>query len=296
MAFEVHEGAPEVVRLVTGPLSFLGWWPAIVLGAVFLPLLFPTGHPPSPRWVWVAWVGVVALVGIGSWYAVAVMRGCMSCAEVGIGWLDASYAVSIGLIGVAAVGSLVSLAIRFRNAAGVERKQLQWLLFPLAVGLAGLLLIVMWDDGPVTGSLFLAGVFGLPIGVVVAITRYRLYEIDRVISRTISYTVVVGVSSLVFAAGAIWLPQRLTGTTNSLGVAVSTLAVAALFNPMRRRVTRVVERRFNRLPYEPDRVVADLRSRLRGETDLVEVAATFESASSDALSPTASSVWLREAR
>jgi len=293
IALTIHEETEGIRRLTTGALSFGGWWPSIVLAVVLLPLLFPTGRPPTRRWWWVAWAGGIAVTGLATWYAVAVARDCITCSALGIGWLDAVYSASIGLVGLGAVGSVLSLAVRYRRSAGTERKQLQWLLFPMSVGLIGLLLILVRDSA-LAGLLFTFGALGIPVGIVVAVTRHRLYDIDQVITRTISYATVIGALSLLFAAGAIWLPQLLTGTSNNLAVAGSTLAVAALFNPMRKRVTRAVDRRFHRLPYEADELVGELRRRLRGQTDILEVAATFASTSAAALSPAVTAVWLRE--
>lgn len=293
IALQIYEETEGIRRLTTGALSFGGWWPSIVLAGVLLPLLFPTGRPPTRRWWWVAWVGGIAVTGLATWHAVAVARDCITCSALGIGWLDAVYSASIGLVGLGAVGSVLSLAVRYRRSAGTERKQLQWLLFPMSVGLIGLLVILV-QDSALASLLFIFGALGIPLGIVVAVTRHRLYDIDQVITRTISYATVIGALSIFFAAGALWLPQLVTGTSNNLAVAGSTLAVAALFNPMRKRVTRAVDRRFHRLPYEANDVVARLRCRLRGETDILEVAASFESASSSALSPQMTAVWLKD--
>jgi MFS family permease len=297
VAFAARETAAGALRVVLGVLAILGWWPSVVLGAVFLPLLFPTGRPLGPGWRWVAWGGVACIVVTFAWGVVAVVQDCPSCLQVGVSWLDVPYQIAQGAVAVLALAALASLVVRYARSVGVERKQLQWLLFPIAIALVGLLLEVALPlpiDPRVVGIGWGAGILGIPVGIVVAITRHGLYEIDRIIRRTVSYSIVIGGLGLVFAAGAIWIPRMAGVGSSALAVAVSTLVVATSFNPVRGRVQRTVDRRFHRLPYDPDEVLADLRIRLRGEVEPHQVAVSLATVATAALSPRLSVVWLKE--
>jgi hypothetical protein len=148
------------------------------------------------------------------------------------------------------------------------------------------------DVGIVVVTL-VGGMNGVAIGVGMAVSRYGLYEIDRMVSRAVTYAVVVGCLALVFAAGAVWLPQRLAGTDGGLAVAVSTLVVFALFDPLRRRVQRAVDRRFHRLPYEPGEVAAGLDRHLTSIVEPDEVAALWISTAEQTFRPASAAIWVK---
>jgi MFS family permease len=208
-------------------------------------------------------------------------------------------AVGIALL-VAAVGTLVELVLRFRRSRGIERQQIKWFAWAavLVVSLIAASLITNpW--GPVSNAFWMlanASLVLLPVAATAAILRYRLWDIDRLVSRTIAWTVVTALLAAVFAGLVVGLQQLLapiTGAT-TIVVAGSTLVVFALFQPLRRRVQHVVDRRFDRARYDAERTVATLTARLRDETDLQQVGQEIEAAVRDALAPSLVVVWTRD--
>jgi hypothetical protein len=196
------------------------------------------------------------------------------------------------------VGSMV---VRLRQARGVERAQLRWLVWSMAfivvgfiIGLVGDALFVNGLDGAVWLPAIVA--FALPpLAIGIAVLRYRLYEIDRLISRTIAYGLLTLLLGSLFVAVILALQALVAPFTgsNELAVAGSTLLVAALFQPLRRRVQRVVDRRFNRSRYDAERTVAALATRLRDEVDLDAVRADLLATVDATLEPASASLWLR---
>jgi hypothetical protein len=142
--------------------------------------------------------------------------------------------------------------------------------------------------------LLVAGVVAIPAAVAIAVLRYRLYEIDRLVSRTVGYVVVLGVLTAVYVVGAVWLPTRLLGEQTPLFVAASTLTVAGLFGPLRRRVVVWVDRRFYRARYDADRVAEAFSSRLRDEIDMANLTADWVGVVTMTLKPTTIGFWVNE--
>ena len=200
--------------------------------------------------------------------------------------------------------AMASLVVRYRRAVGVERQQLKW--FAAVIAIAGpALAIAILTSGTTSGTI--ADVSGatwgiavislalLPVAIGIAILRYRLYEIDRLISRTIGYATVTGVLVVVFAAAILLFQAVLAPLTggNTVSVAASTLVVAALFQPLRRRVQSRVDRRFNRARYDAERIVAAFAGRLRDEVDLGQLRTEITAAVDHTVQPIAVSLWLR---
>jgi hypothetical protein len=165
-----------------------------------------------------------------------------------------------------AVAALVSLVVRFRRSQGIERAQVKWFLLAVAVVAVGIVAEFTAQGSVVAEFLFL-GLVLLPISIAVAVFRYRLYDIDRLIRRTAGYTLVAVVLAGVYLAAAAAV-GAVMGSTNPLAVAAATLAAAALFNPVRRRVQHWVDRRFDRTRYDAHSVVEQFSVRLRDEVDL----------------------------
>jgi hypothetical protein len=190
----------------------------------------------------------------------------------------------------------LSLVVRFRRARGVERLQLRWLAYAAALA-AGLLLVALLagfllaKDEVVFVSLAL-GVALLPLATGAAILRYRLYDLDRIISRTLAYGLVTVLLGLGYAAVVLGL-GRLLGTDSSLAVAAATLAVAALFQPLRRRVQAAVNRRFNRRRYDAARIIEAFAARLRDQVDLDALHTELLAVVDQTMQPTRTSLWLR---
>jgi hypothetical protein len=293
------------------------WAPEIAILFILLPLFYPTGRLLSSRWrVAVAMAAVVLLVGgIGSalspWdpdpYPVENPLALGGTAGDLIGWV-----VNIGVtIFVVAGGAAAcaSLVVRYRRATLIERAQLKWFaVVAMITGLGGTVSIVtdLTSAGAPTGVvgivneiagfLIYGGLALLPVAIGVAVLRYRLYEIDRLISRTISWAAVTLILGGLFVALILALQALLVPVTgsNELAVAGSTLLVFALFQPLRRRVQRLVDRRFNRSRYDAERTVAAFAERLRDEVDLEQLRTEILATVSATVEPTSVSLWLRE--
>jgi hypothetical protein len=184
----------------------------------------------------------------------------------------------------------------WRSAAGVRRAQLKWLAVGSAICLVSALVVVMMGDGStatarVAGDLGTAGIAVLPLAIGVAILRYRLYEIDRLVSRTLAYAVLTAVLVGTFA-GIVLLTTRVLPFSSPVAVAASTLAAAALFNPLRTRVQRLVDRRFNRARYDREALVAAFGAKLRDAVDSETVLAELAGAAANAVEPVHVSVWI----
>jgi hypothetical protein len=275
--------------------------------AGFVLLLTPTGSLPSPRWRWWARVAAAAAVAfqlgsvfdpapldpeypaIGNPLAVPALADPLARAAGGICGLIVLAALLV------AAGSLVG---RFRRARGVERQQLRWLTFA-AVLAAVLLLITAVAVGVSNDPLVLASISScvalLPLATGAAIARYRLYDIDRIISRTLAYGLLTVLLGLGYAAAVLGLGQLL-GRQSSLVVAGATLAVAALFQPARRRIQAAVDRRFNRRRYDAARTIQAFSARLRQEVDLDALTGELLAVVQETMQPTRASLWLRPPR
>lgn len=146
---------------------------------------------------------------------------------------------------------------------------------------------------PVSGLVLFVPLTILPVAISLAIVRYRLYEIDRLISRTISYLIIVVMLGGVYTFGAVWLPTRLLGEQGPIFVAASTLAVAALFNPLRKRIQRFVDRRFNRSGYQAEIISQQFALKLQESRSAVELADALDRTVEEALQPSSTGIWLR---
>ena len=296
----------EVAALVADAV----WLPAVGAASLLLFVLFPTGRPASPRWRWFVWVVAVDLAV----YAVATLvnpgplyfyPGIPN--PWGLDGLGALYRVAVDNTGPVLFGSLaiglVGLAARFRRATGVERLQMKWLVWSAAIWVTatpGLIWLGEQEDGRVAGVLLGDLLFSLllvliPIAVGIAILRHRLYDIDLVIKRTLVY----GSLTLTLAAsylGSVLVFQlvlRPVAGQSDLAVAGSTLAVAALFGPLRSRIQRLVDRRFYRSRYDAARPLDSFSVRLRDELDLETLGIDLRRVVGDTMQPAHVSLWLR---
>jgi hypothetical protein len=306
--------------LPAGPLAVLlvPTWSLLALTLAVVVLLFPDGRLPSPRWRWVLWSYV--LLGAAwpaSIYVItgqALLHGQIRILPNGdvpgvdhpVG-SDAWYAAvtKIGLLLLAGywLAFVLRQVLSWRRADGEHRQQLKWLMIGAIMCLAAIAITI---PGPALapgasaaaqtlGALSGMLVVGLPVGIGIAILKYRLYEIDRIISRTLAYTIVTGLLVGVYA-GLVLLATRVLPFSGSVAVAASTLAVAALFNPLRRRVQAVVDRRFNRARYDADQTVAAFAGRLKDAVDLDGVRGDLASVVHQTLAPAHVSVWLADRR
>ena len=277
--------------------------------AIGIPLIYPDGQLLSPRWRWL--VGLLVLSIVQS-LAQAFRPGLIPDTDVenpfGIAalvpLLDVMKAPAFGILAVPLfVGPIASVVIRFRRGTPAERAQLKWLIAATTAAVFAWSVVAVGEG---TGSTVLrtAGWYGgllafvgLPLAIGIAVLRYRLYEIDRIISRTIAWAVVTGVLVGVFFGFVVALEAVLIGFTQgeTLAVAASTLVAAALFQPLRRRVQRVVDRRFDRATYDAQRTVEAFAARLRDEVALDAVLADLQQTVADSIRPVTFALWLRPA-
>jgi hypothetical protein len=290
-----------------------GWVSLVVFPAglsLFAFLLFPSGRFPSRRWRAVAWSAVVVTVFglVISWVnpgPITVTSGLPKVSNptgiAALGWLgnaqagSASWLVAMALI----TAAIASLVMRTRGAAAVERQQVKLLAYSAALTIGCLVLLVVISTAGITmssgwGDATVVLGFGLavPIACGVAILKHGLYEIDRLISRTLSYLILTGVLAGVFV-GVVVLATDVLPFSSPVGVAASTLAAAGLFNPLRKRVQRLVDRRFNRSRYDAEAIVAAFTARLREAVDLDTVRGELIAAVDGAVQPAHASVWIR---
>jgi hypothetical protein len=188
--------------------------------------------------------------------------------------------------------------LSYRRSSGERRLQLKWLVGGSAVAIVGGALGVPLSGNPskivqIVGSIGIVAVLALPVSMGVAILKYRLYDIDRILSRTLAYAIVTGLLVGVYV-GVVSLAELVLGFSSPVAVAASTLAAAALFNPVRRRVQRVVDRRFNRARYDAEVTVAAFSARLKDAVDLGAVRADLLDVVNRSLEPSHVSVWVRE--
>jgi hypothetical protein len=299
-----YASRPLPARVWVALLPDLAWSASIPLGATLLLLLYPTGRPPSPRWRPVVWTAVAAtmLAVVAS----ALTPGPMEYlrdVENPLGldrarWvLDLIVQVAFVVIAAAVFAAAGSLIVRWRRARGVERQQLKWLAYAAAMLV---LLLVVTDFLPHPLYVVVATSITLlfPLATGIAVVRYRLYDIDRIISRTLVYGLLTALLGAVYAGVVLVLGQMFGGVGGkppSWIVAGATLAVAALFQPARRRIQQAVDRRFNRRKYHAAQTVEAFSARLRDEVDLDALSAELLAVADQTMQPMTASLWLRPA-
>jgi hypothetical protein len=273
---------------------------------LFLALLFPDGRPPSPRWwpfAWIAGMVIVAgTVAVAFWPETAAGFD-LTNHPIGIEVAtDVVNPVETILYSLALV-AMSSLVVRLRRSKGVKRQQVKW--FAYAVVMLAISAILAYGVFETIGMRWLAwissvlvivGVVGLPVAVGIAILRYRLYNIDLLINRTLVYGSLTAVLILVYVGSVVRLQElflTLTGEQSQLAVVVSTLAIAALFNPLRRRIQGFIDRRFYRRKYDAAKTLAAFSARLREETDLDTLSDDVVAVVREAMQPAHVSLWLR---
>ena len=279
-----------------------GWYPVLILIAV-VPLLYPTGRVPGPRWRPVLWglIGVACVVTISYMLSPGPLDDDKKLPDnpLGVGFIGSAHGVLDPLVAVALFGLVgavgLSVIVRFRRSVGDERQQLKLMIFAVAfIVLTNLVPSLLGFNG--NDVLFSIAVIQLPIAVGIAMLKYRLYDVDRVINKTLVYgalTAVLGAAyfGLVLAGQA--LSSSLAGGSN-LSIAVSTLLVAALFLPVRSRVQGFVDRRFYRRRYDAQRTLARFGARLREQVELETLTGELCGVVGETMQPTHVSLWLRE--
>lgn len=282
---------------VAGILSGVGWATAYFSLPLVL-LLYPTGHPPSGRWnVLLRGILLTAATAIGFGVfspteGVSPVRNPIQATGVLGGAVETVVAGGTILVLGSTVPAAVSLVARYRSAGPTERVQLKWFFFAAVVFVVGLIVDFFWELEGVGEALKEGLVMAfLPVAVAVAILRHRLYDIDRIVSRTVSYAVVTALLVGIYVMG-VFLLQRVVPASSDLAVAASTLAAAAAFNPIRRRVQSAVDRRFNRARYDAVRTVEQFSERVRIAADATDLTAELQRVAASVMEPAHLSVWL----
>jgi peptidoglycan/LPS O-acetylase OafA/YrhL len=279
--------------------AWVGWTFTVLLGitgSLFFVtlLLFPDGRPPSPRWRIVVWVAAVGGAAEMVTSAVSDVNFSSNFPKLTdpvrlVAPLNEAYNLETSVQVFVLLAGAISLVVRFRRSGAVERQQLKWFMYTAAV-VAPVIFVV---SNLVANPLPAFEIFFplIPAAVGVAILRYRLYDIDRIISRTLAYAIVTALLACVYA-GPVLVSTQVLGLHTPVAVAVATLAAAALFNPLRRRVQRLVDRRFNRARYDADLTVAAFAARLKDSVDLDAVRDDLAGVVTGALEPAHVSVWI----
>jgi len=293
--------------------ALLGWLnnllflPPVMIVVVAVPLVFPDGRLLSPRWRWVA--AALAIGTLAAGVRPALAPGPMGDLGIDNPFGQPALQSAVGAIDTLAaltalpvfVASMASVVVRYRRGGPIERHQLKWLIAVTALAAASLPFAFVGGTLGLTVAANAAWFVGfvaiaaLPIAIGIAILRYRLFEIDRIISRTLGWAIVTGVLVAVFAGAVVLLQAALAPFTqeNTIAVAASTLIAFALFQPLRLRVQHAVDRRFDRARYDGQRTVDAFAERVRNEVDLGTLRTSLSATASGAVRPAGVGVWLR---
>jgi hypothetical protein len=306
--YRLHAG-----HLPLGWLALLaqpGWAPALASIGLMI-LLFPDGRLPSPRWRWALWPYLtLALLWIAGalWFTASVLVAhhvridasgnlmVLAHPAGGAAWWGAAGDGFFLLLLLSWLASLGGQVLSYRSSSGERRQQLKWLLAGALASLIGLMasfriLAILGLAAAVISLIASLCLLALPASITVGILKYRLFDIDRLISRTLAYALLTGLLVGIYA-GLVLLATQVLRFSSPVAVAASTLKAAALFSPLRRRVQRAVERRFNRARYDADRMVDAFASRLQDAVDLDAVRADLTTVVRQALEPSQVSVWM----
>ena len=301
----VIRGQPDGLAVFGAWIGGWYWYPLLVLVLVYLPLLFPEGRMPSRRWLPVAvltGVGTLGMIVLGA------LADSLHLNEApgyridnpigieGLGYVEdlPVFGVLTGLLFFGIIGAAASVVVRFLRSRGIERQQMKWFVYAVVP------MLLIPTDGFLPGiiSSVALGVvlIGLPTAIGIAVLRYRLYEIDILINRTLVYgsltatLVGVYVGSIIVLQG---LLRAFTGQESQLAIVASTLAVAALFNPLRRRIQSFIDRRFYRRKYDARKTLEAFSAKLRDETDLEALSDELTSVVKETMQPAHVALWLR---
>jgi len=296
-------GSLPLARAMASP-AYWAWFPGLILMLSFLPLYFPNGRLLSSRWRPVLWFTVLVTVIITVLTAIRPSgdetRGIPNPLGMEILRSAGKFEVIVpALWSVLAVVSAVSLVLRFRRAKGEERQQIKWVAYAVVLMITFTVLNQILPQGLLpgwSGNLFALFLEILWISMAVAIFRYRLYDIDVIVNRTLVYGALTLLLALIYFGGVVVLQatlRALTGQESSLAVVASTLLIAALFSPLRSRIQSFIDRRFYRQKYDAARTLEDFSARIREVTDLDRLGGELVSVVRETMQPGHASLWLR---
>ena len=292
-------------------LAWIASWilPVIIGIQVFAFLLFPTGRLPSERWKWLVWLTVALVIAgvITSAFSFGANVGLGPIPNpLGIGGFSTFYEAVMWMLPVLYFAVAFSLFVRLRRASGVERQQIKWFAYAVAATISGIVFAYMIPDTVDTPLWFDRAGFALniavtpaiPVSMGIAILRYRLYDIDLIINRTLVYGTLTAILTLVYFGGVATLQailQTFTGQEQvpQLAIVVSTLVIAALFSPLKQRIQGIIDRRLYRRKYDAAKTLEAFNARLRDETDLEALSADLVGVARETMQPEYASLWLR---
>ncbi len=299
-------GRPDALAVIGAWANSWYWFAVVALIFIYLPLLFPDGRLPSRRWLPFAvlpGIGVLGITVLGALtetlrgqnvdYRIENPIGIDGLAHVED--LLAFDALGLGLLGIGTIGAVASVAVRFHRSRGTERQQLKWFLYAAAP----IPYFPLSDYGPLILNALAFGwvLIGLPVAIGIAVLRYRLYDIDFIINRTLVYGQLTVFLALVYFGSVVALQyvlRTLTGQGGTLAIVASTLAIAAMFSPLRRRVQAFIDRRFYRRKYDAVKTLEAFSGRLRNETNLGTLSEDLVGVVRETMQPAHVSLWLRE--
>jgi len=277
---------------------------------MFIMVLFPTGRPLSPRWGWLIYFGlvlggVILLLSISS-ETLTIGSGASWVLENPVGFIPNDlvdtyilppFVLSLPIWVILCVASLL---VRYRYAQDIERQQIKWLIYAASIFAVSYVPTFIQSDfsdaNNIWNIFWMFGMFAIPAGIAIAILRYRLYDIDIIIRRTLQYTILTGMLVAVYFGIVLLLQglvENLTGEQSPIVIVISTLAIAALFNPLRHRIQDFIDRRFFRSKYDAAQTLARFASVARNEVEMENLTAVLLSMVEESLQPEKVSVWLR---
>ena len=303
--------------VVAAGISDWIWVPAVGLLGTYVLLLFPDGRLPSRRWRLLAWLSgaVILLLSVGVMLAPGPLDNLGGVRNPfgieGAHWLTVGAYAVLPLLPLCMLASALSLVLRYRRSGGEERQQIKWIAFAASVvvvvyAIAMIASVVFPEESWTTAGsvwwlnlltyLVLSSFTLVPIAVGIAILKYRLYDVDLLINRTLVYGALTAILAALYFGGIVVLQRvfvALTGEKSTLAVVASTLVIAAVFNPLRRRVQAFVDRRFYRKKYDAAKTLETFSVKLRDETDLEALSDDLVGVVRETMQPARVSLWLR---
>jgi hypothetical protein len=280
---------------------------------MFIMVLFPSGRPLSPRWGWLIYfgVGLMILFVLMITFAEALVPGSGGVDwrfDNPLGflkeeWINIATTPFIIALPIWVILCVVSLLVRFRFAEGVQREQIKWLFFAAAIFALSYIPTFIFNDFGDSESLWnifwLFGMMAIPVAIAIAILRYRLYDIDIIIRRTLQYALLTGLLLMVYFGSVLLLQnlvENITGEQSPIAIVISTLAIAALFNPLRNRTQDFIDRRFFRNKYDAEQTLARFAEVARDEVDMDKLTTALMDVVDETLQPEQASLWLKSTR